>query len=127
MTHNITLVLDVQLRDLTSLYIMPGSPQRAPICSLTSLYKVIDYVPYVVPFVPMTYSLRNGSLYFPLPLAHFDHPLGLSLVGNCNLFSVFMGVPRYHFELVFLFSLGKYPIVELFDHIVFLFKKSINY
>ena len=46
------------------------------------------------------------------------------ILGIINNAAINMGC-IYPFELVFSLSLGKYPVVELLDHMVFLFVKII--
>lgn len=50
----------------------------------------IDYIPYVVPFIPVTYSFHNWK---PVSPIHFVHPSTFFPSGNqYSLFSVFMGL-----------------------------------
>ena len=87
MGHNVTLVSVVQHSDSTSLYIMLYSPQAyLQGVTIQHYYNIIGYISYAVPFIPMTSSFHNRSLYLPLPFIHFFLPPPPSHLAIINSF-----------------------------------------
>ena len=69
LTHNVTFISGIQQSDFSSLYIM--------LCS-QHYYNIIDYIPYAVPLITMTYSFHKWKPVPPTALHPFcpsPHPL----------------------------------------------------
>ena len=107
LTHKVTLVLEVQHSDSTSLH----SPE-VWLWSVTiqHYFSTIDYVPYPVPFIPMTYSFHNWKPVSPTPLLPIPPPS--SLLENIRVF--FFCFLYWLVSFCFLF-------VCLFIHLLFRF------
>ena len=72
LTHSITLVSDVQPSDSTSLHVMLCSRQVwLPSVTMPRYDNIIDYIPYAVPCIPMTYSFHNGEPASPTLIHQF--------------------------------------------------------
>lgn len=59
--------------------------QNMAAVTIRGCYNYIDYIPYVVSFIPVPYSFITGSLYLPLPCTHSAHP-STTLPSDNNLF-----------------------------------------
>lgn len=64
MTHNVTLVSATQYTDSSLCYTTLTTNMAA--VTIQGCYDTIDYIPYVVSFIPVAYSFITGSLYLPL-------------------------------------------------------------
>ena len=102
------LVSSLQHNDSTSVYIMLCSPQvQSPSVTIQSYYSVTDYIPYALPFIPMTYSFHNWKLvsgtesFVPRVILIHDIPLWCAIV--CVRFtlntSLRMGLIQIHLEV----------------------------
>ena len=104
----------VQHSDLTIVCIMLRSPQCYHPSPQRRYYSIVDYIPYVVLFIPMTYLFCDWKFVSLNPLHLFRPSWSLFPI---NLFSVFVGTSALFW---FLDSLYKW------NHMAFVFVLLIS-